>query len=210
LALSSYVILNTINPKLVENNISLGVVAVGIEVVDYPDVGDNIVDPDFKSGKAKYSKDASLSQGVKDAVVKLQQGGKITSFSVYTNDRMAISVTTNGKTEAFMVDISHGFKGFAAAGTAKQGDNKTPIGTWKIIDIRKSASGNPVFNSKGSNMGAAFFHLSPMKDGERGIGMHGNKNGTLTPTNGCIRIKNADIEALLPYVTEGTPVYISG
>jgi lipoprotein-anchoring transpeptidase ErfK/SrfK len=59
-----------------------------------------------------------------------------------------------------------------------------------------------------SMLGAGFFHLNPMKNGERGIGMHGNKTGTLTPTYGCIRIKNADIEALLPYVTPGIQVTI--
>jgi hypothetical protein len=207
LALTSFLILNTVNPKLVSSDISIR--QESLTIVDYPDTGDTTIDPDFKKGTATYSKDASLSQGVKDAVAELQKGGKITAMRVFTNDRMSIVVSTSSGNKTFLVDIAHGMGGFATSDQAKTGDRKTPIGSWKIIDVRKPAApGQPVFNKKGSNMGAAFFHLSPTVSGERGIGIHGNKNGTLSATLGCIRLKNADIEALLPYVKAGIPVYI--
>ncbi len=211
LALSAYLILNTINPKLVSNSINVASVEVGVEIVDYPDAGDDSKEADFKSGKVTYSKDASISPAVTNVVNKIKnEGWEISYFKIYTNNRMVIGLKKGSAVDTNnIIDVGHGINGFANPGQAQTGDKKTPIGTWKIIDIRTPKKpGQPVFNAQGSNMGAAFFHLSPMQNGERGIGMHGNKNGTLSGTNGCIRMKNADIEALLPYIKTGTQVVI--
>jgi len=205
-ALSSYLILNTVNPKLVSNNINIK--AVNFEIVDFPDAGDDSIDPDFKLGKATYSKDATISPGTVSAVKKLEQGWEISRFIVFTNNRMLIELKKGQDIDnTNLIDISPGKNGYAPEGTAKVRDNKTPIGTWKIIDIRYKP-GVPQFNGNGSNMGAAFWHLSPTKSGERGIGMHGTKTGGLSATNGCIRMKNADLLALQPYVKKGIPVIV--
>ncbi len=205
-ALSSYLILNTVNPKLVSNNINIGVAS--FEIVDFPDAGDDSIDPDFKLGKATYSKDATISPGTVSAVKKLEQGWEISRFIVFTNNRMLIELKKGQDLDnTNLIDISPGKNGYAPEGAAKGGDNKTPIGTWKIIDIRYKP-GVPQFNGNGSNMGAAFWHLSPTKSGERGIGMHGTKTGGLSATNGCIRMKNTDLLALQPYVKKGIPVIV--
>jgi lipoprotein-anchoring transpeptidase ErfK/SrfK len=205
-ALSSYLILNTVNPKLVSNNINIK--AINFEIVDFPDAGDDSIDPDFKLGKATYSKDATISPGTVSAVKKLEQGWEISRFIVFTNNRMLIELKKGQDIDnTNLIDISPGKNGYAPEGTAKGGDNKTPIGTWKIIDIRYKP-GVPQFNGNGSNMGAAFWHLSPTKSGERGIGMHGTKTGGLSATNGCIRMKNTDLLALQPYVKKGIPVIV--
>ncbi len=210
LALTAYLILNTINPALVNNSITLEKAVLQYEVVNFPEAGDETVDPEFKTKTATYSTDASLSPGAATAVKKLKNGWEISAFRIYTNKRMLLLLKKGTETDnTNIIDIDVGLNGFSEPGSEKSGDKKTPKGTWKIIDVRKpKAPGQPVFNRNGSNMGAAFFHLSPTTNGERGIGMHGNKRGTLSRTNGCIRMKNTDIIALLPYVKTGTPVYI--
>lgn len=213
IALSSYLILNTINPRLVENDININTVV--FNVMDYPDAGDDIPDTEFDSGKKTYSTNAAISPATVAAVEKLKNGWEISRFVVFTNDRMLIELKKGSQVDTTnIIDIAHGSNGYAAKGTAKNLDKKTPIGEWEIIDIRYTP-GIPQFNKikssktgQVSNMGAAFWHLSPMTSGERGIGMHGNKNGTLSPTAGCIRLKNSDILALQPYVKKGIPVII--
>lgn len=213
IALSSYLILNTINPRLVENDININTVV--FNVMDYPDAGDDIPDTEFDSGKKTYNTNAAISPATVAAVEKLKNGWEISRFVVFTNDRMLIELKKGSQVDTTnIIDIAHGSNGYAAKGTAKNLDKKTPIGEWEIIDIRYTP-GIPQFNKikssktgQVSNMGAAFWHLSPMTSGERGIGMHGNKNGTLSPTAGCIRLKNSDILALQPYVKKGIPVII--
>lgn len=206
-ALGAWVILYTINPKLVETDLS-NLQTTTIQYIDGPDAGDDTVDPDFQKKELTYSTTTTTSPGVASAVLKLKQGWQISQFHIFSNKRMLIQLTNGSQTDnSNIIDIGIGLNGFAKAGTAKTSDKKTPSGGWKIIDIRH-VPGKAQFNKKGSNMGAAFWHLDPMTSGERGIGMHGNKNGTISSTNGCIRLKNTDLLALQPYIKTGIPVYI--
>ena len=102
-----------------------------------------------------------------------------------------------------IINISPGKNGYAAVGTATTGDGKTPMGSWKITEV-KYIPDQAQFSKAGSNMGAAFWSI----DSSRGIGFHGNKQGTLGVTNGCVRMTNADIVALQPYIKVGIPVFI--
>ncbi len=209
IALASFALLNTIDPNLLGRN-GLNIKQVSAEIVDLPDAGDGTIDSDFKKSTGSYSKDASISSGVVSAVNKLKDGWVIDSFKVYTNNRMLISLKKGGSVDnTSVIDIRPGLNGYTEESQAKTGDRKTPKGSWKILSIRTAPDGKPVYNKTGSNMGASFWLLSPMKNGERGIGMHGNKNGTLSNTYGCIRLKNADILALLPYVKVGIPVVVT-
>lgn len=208
IALGAFALLNTINPELLGGG-GVNIKQVSAEIIDLPDAGDGTVDPDFKKGKGSYSTDASVSPGVTAVVNKLQQGWELNQFRVYTNNRMLISIKKGTQIDnSNVIDIKPGINGYAESGTAKVGDKKTPVGSWKILSIKTSPEGQPVYNKSGANMGASFWLLSPMSNGERGIGMHGNKNGTLSGTYGCIRLKNADLLALLPYVKSGITVNI--
>jgi lipoprotein-anchoring transpeptidase ErfK/SrfK len=208
IALGAYALLNTISPELTGAG-GVTVDQVSAEIIDLPDAGDDTVDPDFAKKDYKYSTDAAVSPGVTAVVTKLKQGWEIDYFKVYTNERMLIALKrgTERNTEN-VIDVRSGVNGFSEPGQAKGGDKKTPKGTWRILQIRTSKDGKPVYNKKGSNMGATFWLLSPMTGGERGIGMHGNKNGTLGRTSGCIRLKNSDLLALLPFVKVGTPMIV--
>jgi len=207
IALGSYALLNTINPDLLNGGVHID--QVSAEIVDLPDAGDGTIDPDFEKKDYKYSTDAAVSAGVTNAVSKLKDGWQISSFKVYPNERMLITLK---KGSAFdntnVIDVRSGINGFSEVGQGVSKDRKTPKGTWKILSVKTSANGAPVYNKEGSNMGASFWLLSPTTNGERGIGMHGNKNGTLSRTYGCIRLKNADILALLPYIKPGITVVI--
>lgn len=210
LALGSYAILNTLNPDLL--NVSLSKVEQArVTIVDLPDAGDGTIDPDFKTSGGSYSTNSTISSGVTSAITKLKQGWEINMFKVYTNNRMLISLKKGTDFDnSNVIDIMPGLNNYAELGKGFTGDKKTPKGSWKILSITTAPDGKPVYNGEGANMGASFWLLSPMTNGERGIGMHGNKNGTLSKTYGCVRLKNSDILALLPYVKAGIPVNIGG
>lgn len=210
IALGAFALLNTIDPALLGTK-GLTVDQVNIEIVDLPDAGGgDIIDPDYAKGEYKYYTDDSVSPGVSSALVKLKNGWKISAFRVYpSNNRMVISLIKGSEVDnSNIIDISPGGSGYSEIGKGKTKDNKTPKGNWKILEIRKSKDNKPVFNKNGVNMGATFWLLNPTTIGERGIGMHGNKRGTLGETAGCLRLKNSDLLALLPYVKVGIPVNI--
>lgn len=206
LALGAYAILNTINPDLLSGQVGIP----KTQIIFLPDAGDSTVDPAFKTGNATYSRGTSVSSGIQAAVAQLSKGHTISSLEVDTGSRTMKVVLRNGSQidpTNYSTSIGIGSNGTAPAGQGRTGDKKTPIGTWNIIGVRY-APNSPQFSGTGSNMGAAFWHLNPTSGGERGIGIHGNKAGTLSSTNGCIRLTNADILALQPYIRSGIPVII--
>ncbi|ETB64086.1 TPA: hypothetical protein DIC38_00795 [Candidatus Nomurabacteria bacterium] len=208
IALGSWAILNTIDPNLLGTK-GLKVKQVSFEIVNLPDAGDNTIDPDFNTGSGSYSV-GTVSPSVANAVTKLKQGWEIDAFRVYpSNNRMVISLKKGSEVDnTNLITISPGENGYAEIGKGVVRDGKTPKGEWKILSIRKSKDNQPVYSAEGANMGATFWLLSPTNNGERGIGMHGNKNGTLGETAGCLRLTNADLLALLPYVKTGISVNI--
>ena len=204
IALGAWLILNTINPKLLDACLKIPMATI---VIEGPDAGDGTVDPDCGTGAEKYAV-GSVSLEVSSAVAKIEQGWELSEFQIFKNNRMAIILKKGSVTDpSSLISISPGLNDYAPIGTGGIGDGKTPSGNWKIIDIEYIPN-QAQCSETGSNMGAAFWRLNPMTSGERGIGMHGNKAGPLGATNGCIRLKNADILALQPYVKRGTPVKI--
>lgn len=207
LAVSGYAILNTINPKLLDLCIDKNLPQANVTVL--PDAGDDTIDPDFANGIKKYTTDASISPELIPAIAKLKDGWQISKINVYSSsNKMQIDLQKGTEFDnTTYINMAPGIGGYAQIGNAKQGDKKTPMGNWKILNIEYTP-GVAQFNGKGSNMGAAFWLLSPMSSGERGIGIHGNKNGTLSATNGCVRLKNSDILELQPYIKTGIQVVI--
>lgn len=208
IALGAFAILNTINPALTGKD-GVSVDQIGIEIINLPDAGDGEIDPGYAKKDYRYSTNSVVSPEVTSVVSKLKQGWEIDYFKVYTNERMLIALKKGSeKDTSNVIDIRSGVNGFSEIGQGRSKDKKTPKGVWKILEIRTSKNGKPVYNGAGANMGATFWLLSPMNSGERGIGMHGNKTGTLSRTFGCVRLKNSDLLALLPYVKKGISVFI--
>lgn len=93
------------------------------------------------------------------------------------------------------------------------GDHKTPEGRFKISMIQPSAGWPHDFgDGKGARKGAYgpwFFRLNCPQSTH--IGIHGTcfpeQTGTRA-SDGCIRLRNEDIEDLKPYVFVGMPVII--
>jgi hypothetical protein len=204
LALAAVILLKTINPSLLSVEPNIG--EVSLTYITGDAVGDDTVDANFAT--RAYSSSASISPAIVSAVEKLKQGWQISSFRVYRNNRMLVSLKNGSQTDnTTIIDILPGVNGYADIGTAVVGDKKTPSGSWRIIAIRYEPNKAQISGGK-ANLGAAFWHLNPMVSGERGVGMHGNKTGTLSRTNGCVRLKNADILALQPYVKVGIPLIV--
>lgn len=209
IALASYVLLNTINPDLLGKGVHIQ--QVSAVIINLPDAGDSSVDQNFKTGTGSYSL-GSISPGVTSAVAKLQQGWTISGFQLNSaNNTMAISLKNGSSVDTNnVISIAHGEKGYAEVGQAGTGDRKTPKGTWTILSMTTPGNGVPIYNATGSNMGASYWLLSAMTSGERGIGIHGSQSGTINgATAGCIRLTNADLLALLPYIKTGLQVVVN-
>lgn len=95
----------------------------------------------------------------------------------------------------------------------KAGDNRTPEGSFTVQQIQNASSWSHDFkDGKGVIKGAYGPWFIRLKAGGwKGIGIHGTHDpdsiGTLA-TEGCIRMKNEDVEALKPSVTVGMKVVI--
>lgn len=208
IALGSYAILYTISPDLIGDK---GLFIEKISI-DLPDSGDGTVDQNCKEGKeGSYLQGFPTSPEVTAAVKKIEEEGwGLDSFEVSSEDnKMSIILKKNGEQKEYKIGMSPGTEGYAQVGAGKIGDKKTPKGSWKIVSKEYNGNGLPVFSNSCSNMGASFWLLDPMINGEsRGIGIHGNYSGLLGPTHGCIRLTNSDILALRPYVKVGMGVEI--
>lgn len=210
IALGAYALLNTINPDLLGKK-GVNIKQVSAAIIDLPDAGDSSVDPNFKTGNGSYSM-GSISPGVASAVAKLQQGWTISGFQVSSaNNTMSIKIKSGNEVDTSnVISIAHGGNGYAEVGQGVVRDRKTPKGTWTILSMTTPGNGVPIYNRTGSNMGASYWLLSAMNSGERGIGIHGSQSGTINgATAGCIRLTNADLLALLPYVKTGIPVVVN-
>jgi len=99
----------------------------------------------------------------------------------------------------------------------RRGDNRTPEGEFRIVQMQDSRHWSHDFgDGKGDIAGAYgpwFFRLgsgiSKMK--WRGIGIHGTHDpsslGTMA-SEGCVRMRNKELEELRRWVTVGIPVRI--
>ncbi len=93
------------------------------------------------------------------------------------------------------------------------GDNRTPVGNFKIVSIENASSWSHDFrDGKGSIKGAYgpwFLRLDAK--GWKGIGIHGthdpDSRGTMA-TEGCIRLSNEDIADLRTFAYKNMPVVI--
>jgi len=95
----------------------------------------------------------------------------------------------------------------------KVGDNKTPEGMFRIIQIQNSDYWTHDFrDGKGEIKGAYGPWFIRLETGWKGIGIHGTHNPASIGTNateGCIRLKNSDVEKLKSrYAKIGVPVLI--
>ncbi|MBQ3402130.1 MAG: L,D-transpeptidase family protein [Synergistaceae bacterium] len=93
------------------------------------------------------------------------------------------------------------------------GDNRTPVGNFRIVSIENASSWSHDFrDGKGKIKGAYgpwFFRLDAK--GWKGIGIHGthdpDSRGTMA-TEGCIRLSNEDISELRQFARVNMPVTI--
>lgn len=95
----------------------------------------------------------------------------------------------------------------------KVGDNRTPEGMFKIIQIQNSAYWTHDFrDGKGEIKGAYGPWFIRLETGWKGIGIHGTHDPASMGTNaseGCIRLRNEDLLRLKEkYVKIGVKVFI--
>ncbi len=215
LLLGAYAILNTINPDLVNLNISISKATIEVSA-DEKLFGRTEIPSSVKLGYtiagSSFSSPAP-SAGVADFSNHLKNDGySINEIDVNTSSRKAKFIAKKTSSADYTVEISIniGANGVAETGQGVEGDGKTPKGTTAITEIRASTSTDKAVLSKnGYNLGAYFINLGATYNGkDRGIGFHGHANNTLGSTNGCVRMRNDDLLVLGPYMKTGTKVVI--
>lgn len=211
IALGSYAILNTVNPKLLD--FTFGIDKVSVQYT--PDEQVFSQTEEQTPATAGYTMSGTFqapqsSPGVDSIRQKLAAGFTINQITVNTGAHQAtFSIVNGAQADSVTVPVALGKNGVAEIGQAQSGDGKTPKGTTYINSDRRisTTQARAVFDRGNKyNMGAAFINIGTSPD--RGIGFHGRASNTLSVTNGCIRMYNDDLVALAPYMKTGTKVVI--
>ena len=136
---------------------------------------------------------------------------KNANILLISKDEMKLRLIDYKGQELFTADIACG-KNYG--NKEKQGDLKTPEGTFKIIDIQDASKWKHDFgDGKGEIEGAYGNHFIRLETpGHKGIGIHVTHDplsiGTQA-TEGCIRIKNPELEQLVSLIRVPTTVIIT-
>jgi lipoprotein-anchoring transpeptidase ErfK/SrfK len=209
LLLCSYLLLTTIDPTL--KNLSPG----GLSTFDIPKVqgGYDTYNADDEVTKTSKPPVGQVSSSLKEAVNKY-------GSELNTNNTLVLIDKSDRKMYIYKdgyiigsTDINIGQAEKNSEGTlsgGKQGDKITPIGEFEITTDRRHSE-NGVYTKDGkSSLGTSFLGISAKDENGnyRGIGIHGSKDDSLRPTNGCIRVKNADSDLLFSSLKPGTKVQI--
>ncbi|MEI8269870.1 MAG: L,D-transpeptidase family protein [bacterium] len=220
LALGSYMILNTLNPDLLNICLKLDEQKISISADEklLSTTEENIIKVGSSYELAGTFTSPSPSAGVSDFKNKLSGGGHLTGIVINTGSSRATFSGTDSSNKYISVSlpIKIGQNGVSDTSTAKEGDGKTPKGTYSITSDRRPSPTPPInekaaLNRDGTyNMGAAFINYGATINGkDRGMGFHGRfESGLGSVTNGCIRMSNDDLVALSPYMISGLKVVI--
>ena len=95
----------------------------------------------------------------------------------------------------------------------KRGDNRTPIGDFKIVSIENASGWSHDFHDGKGKIAGAYgpWFLRLDAKGWKGIGIHGTHDPDSRGTNateGCIRLSNEDIAELRTFAYKNMPVVI--
>lgn len=204
LAMSAWIILNTIDPNLLK-----------LEFIGNDDIvrttvtGDVFVpDENYVTDSTSYRLSGVPTTGVSDLAAAFTRG-EDSLAEIRISGASATFISTKGTEVA--VPIGTGKNGFAAEGQGKTDDGKTPRGTFITGTIGSSLPRAVVssditqpimtINDPKVNLGAAFIGISAEDGGtNRGIGFHGFRSGEIGPTNGCISMRNYDLSLLAPHM----------
>lgn len=211
LSLGIFVILNTINPRLLEINFGENIEQATIEIAANQDAAGDIVG----QGNIGTTFEARTfySPGLSNVAASIASGSKISKIVVTGTEGgttgNAKVILENG-TESSVIPIGFGINGLSS--TWVSGQRKSPTGTFTLGGQRNvKAEGNTaVFSNSGNaNMGAGF--ISVDQSPYVGIGIHGKAYSDYTGgTYGCIRMKNSDILAIFDGIQPGiTEIEIS-
>ena len=93
------------------------------------------------------------------------------------------------------------------------GDNRTPVGNFKIVSIENASNWKHDFRDGKGKIAGAYgpWFLRLDAKGWKGIGIHGTHDPDSRGTNateGCIRLSNEDIDELKQYAYRNMPVII--
>jgi len=209
LLLCSWLILTTIDPSL--TNLS----PKELTVVDVPKI---------QGGFDTFNPDDAVTNLTKppesQATPTLKAGLEANMDSLNSNNTVVIIDKSDRKMYLYKdgyiigsTDINIGQAEKNGPGTltgGQQGDQITPIGEFEITADQRH-SDNGVYTKDGkTSLGTSFLGISAKDENGnyRGIGIHGSKDDSLRPTNGCIRVKNADSDLLFSALKPGTKVQI--
>ncbi len=220
IAMSSYTILYIINPNLVTfKSLSEYVTDIKkVEIEKKTKTGTTYIAPSGNvvgDGGWQYSDRPGLrpryGEGLSPPIAynKFYANLKIKrttldNITVNVSKRTATFKDNNGNTVVLPINI--GQSGYSNQEEGIMGDQKTPLGSFRITETNKKNS------EQYETFGPVFVNTdaTDSQGNNRAIGFHGGifNNGQLKPTNGCIRMDNVQIQQLYPYMRPGTVVNI--
>jgi lipoprotein-anchoring transpeptidase ErfK/SrfK len=156
--------------------------------------------------------------------IQLSNNMKLTNYNIWLGQTLKIYkpewsiAVSKSRKKLYLYDGKDLFKVYSI-GTGKQ--NRTPVGTFVIVSkIKKPAWYSPSgkiipFGSKENVLGTRWMKLSPTGTTDktlRGYGIHGtwdNDSIGKDQSNGCIRMRNNEVEELFSIIPRKTPVSIT-
>jgi hypothetical protein len=230
LLLSIFTILKTINPDLL--NLTPGITNANITQTPDNTVATDVIKPNNPSipnsgvgyaMKGTYDNPTpdSASQNFTSGITALKNGATISSIiaTVSSASKSGTMKFNLSDGTSMSTPIRTGWQGVAEIGQGVSGDNKTPKGSYVLGGKAGDGSTAPFYTSKdqqnavlvnGHSYGAAFFGINIDPNGKnRYIGVHGQDVDTLGTTNGCLRVHNAELVMLIPYMKAGIPLTIN-
>lgn len=133
------------------------------------------------------------------------------SVIIVSKEDMSLSVYDYSGRLCFSAPIACGMN---YGNKKEKGDMKTPEGIFHISEIVNSATWKHDFKDGNGEIENAYgpYFIRLAVPNQKGIGIHGTHNPASIGsrvTEGCIRLKNDDLIALLPLVKCGTVVIIT-
>lgn len=212
IALGSWLLLNTISPRLASNlSIQIPEVELTVDQQLYAEYEQMVPE----SGQAFVLngtfENPQTSAGLSSFLNTVNSENPITGLVVNTSSLNMVITSSAGSSVTIPV-TGLGQNGVAEVGQGVSQDRKTPKGDWETTTRTRVAQNmnDAQISQGGFSMGPAFIGTNiATSSGEiRGIWIHGNQNNQPGPTMGCVRLSNDDVLALARKINPGVSLVI--
>lgn len=212
IALGSWLLLNTISPRLASNlSIQIPEVELTIDQQLYGDYEQLVPESGEAFVLSGTFENPQTSPGLSSFLNTVNNENPITNIVVNTSVPNMVLTASSGSSVTIPV-TGLGQNGVAEVGQGVSQDRKTPKGDWQTTNRTKVAQNmnDAQISQGGFSMGPAFIatNITTSSGQIRGIWIHGNRNNQPGYTMGCVRLSNDDVLALARKINPGVSLVI--